>query len=118
MHLNLSAHGAKHVHDRQARRVEAHALQSQLGIGVECPGNEPGGGRTGTADGASRGIAAGPGVSNFIVPRANEILVRMHTDEGLEGIGIATNSRENFSRSLVFADEDQIARRLGNCHAA
>lgn len=30
-------------------------------------------------------------VSNFIVPRANEILVRMHTDEGLEGIGIATS---------------------------
>ena len=30
-------------------------------------------------------------VSNFIVPRANEILVRMHTDEGLEGIGLATS---------------------------
>lgn len=30
-------------------------------------------------------------VSHFIVPRANEILVRMHTDEGLEGIGIATS---------------------------
>jgi L-alanine-DL-glutamate epimerase-like enolase superfamily enzyme len=30
-------------------------------------------------------------VSNFIVPRANEILVRMHTDEGIEGIGIATS---------------------------
>jgi D-galactarolactone cycloisomerase len=30
-------------------------------------------------------------VSNFIVPRANEILVRMRTDEGLEGIGIATS---------------------------
>jgi L-alanine-DL-glutamate epimerase-like enolase superfamily enzyme len=30
-------------------------------------------------------------VSNFIVPRANEILVRMHTDEGLEGVGIATS---------------------------
>jgi L-alanine-DL-glutamate epimerase-like enolase superfamily enzyme len=30
-------------------------------------------------------------VSNFIVPRANEILVRMQTDEGLEGIGIATS---------------------------
>jgi L-alanine-DL-glutamate epimerase-like enolase superfamily enzyme len=30
-------------------------------------------------------------VSNFIVPRANEILVRMHTDEGVEGIGIATS---------------------------
>lgn len=30
-------------------------------------------------------------VSNFIVPRANEILVRMETDEGLEGIGIATS---------------------------
>jgi hypothetical protein len=25
------------------------------------------------------------------VPRANEILVRMHTDEGVEGIGIATS---------------------------
>jgi D-galactarolactone cycloisomerase len=30
-------------------------------------------------------------VSNFIVPRANEILVRMHTDEGVEGVGIATS---------------------------
>jgi D-galactarolactone cycloisomerase len=30
-------------------------------------------------------------VSHFIVPRANEILVRMQTDEGLEGMGIATS---------------------------
>ncbi len=30
-------------------------------------------------------------VSHFIVPKANEILVRMHTDEGVEGIGIATS---------------------------
>ena len=30
-------------------------------------------------------------VSNFIVPRANEVLVRMRTDEGAEGIGIATS---------------------------
>src|SRR3954463_12479191 len=30
-------------------------------------------------------------VSNFIVPRANEILVRMKTNEGIEGIGIATS---------------------------
>jgi D-galactarolactone cycloisomerase len=30
-------------------------------------------------------------VSHFRVPRANEILVRMRTDEGLEGIGIATS---------------------------
>ena len=30
-------------------------------------------------------------VSNFIVPRANEILVRMHTDEGVEGVGLATS---------------------------
>lgn len=30
-------------------------------------------------------------VSHFIVPRANEILVRLHTDEGMEGIGIATS---------------------------
>jgi L-alanine-DL-glutamate epimerase-like enolase superfamily enzyme len=30
-------------------------------------------------------------VSHFIVPRANEILVRMQTDEGVEGIGIATS---------------------------
>ena len=30
-------------------------------------------------------------VSHFIVPRANEILVRMRTDEGLEGVGIATS---------------------------
>ncbi len=30
-------------------------------------------------------------VSNFIVPRANEILVRMRTDEGIEGVGIATS---------------------------
>ena len=30
-------------------------------------------------------------VSNFIVPRANEILVRLTTDEGLEGFGLATS---------------------------
>ena len=30
-------------------------------------------------------------VSHFKVPRANEILVRMRTDEGVEGIGIATS---------------------------
>jgi D-galactarolactone cycloisomerase len=30
-------------------------------------------------------------VSHFIVPRANEILVRLKTDEGLEGVGIATS---------------------------
>ena len=30
-------------------------------------------------------------VSHFIVPRANEILVRLRTDEGLEGIGLATS---------------------------
>ena len=30
-------------------------------------------------------------VSHFIVPKANEILVRMQTDEGIEGIGIATS---------------------------
>jgi L-alanine-DL-glutamate epimerase-like enolase superfamily enzyme len=30
-------------------------------------------------------------VSHFIVPKANEILVRLKTDEGLEGIGIATS---------------------------
>ena len=30
-------------------------------------------------------------VSNFIVPRANEILVRLSTDEGVEGFGIATS---------------------------
>ncbi len=30
-------------------------------------------------------------VSHFVVPRANEILVRVHTDEGIEGIGIATS---------------------------
>lgn len=30
-------------------------------------------------------------VSHFIVPRANEILVRMHTDQGVQGIGIATS---------------------------
>jgi D-galactarolactone cycloisomerase len=30
-------------------------------------------------------------VSHFIVPKANEILVRMKTDAGLEGIGIATS---------------------------
>ena len=30
-------------------------------------------------------------VSHFIVPRANEILVRVQTDEGLEGVGIATS---------------------------
>ena len=30
-------------------------------------------------------------VSNFIVPRANEILVRLATDEGIEGFGIATS---------------------------
>ena len=30
-------------------------------------------------------------VSHFIVPKANEILVRMQTDEGVEGIGLATS---------------------------
>jgi L-alanine-DL-glutamate epimerase-like enolase superfamily enzyme len=30
-------------------------------------------------------------VSHFIVPKANEILVRMRTDEGIEGIGLATS---------------------------
>src|SRR5215470_18541012 len=30
-------------------------------------------------------------VSHFIVPRANEILVRLRTDEGVEGVGIATS---------------------------
>jgi D-galactarolactone cycloisomerase len=30
-------------------------------------------------------------VSHFAVPRANEILVRMRTDQGVEGIGIATS---------------------------
>jgi D-galactarolactone cycloisomerase len=30
-------------------------------------------------------------VSHFVVPRANEILVRLHTDEGVQGIGIATS---------------------------
>src|SRR5262245_22778357 len=30
-------------------------------------------------------------VSNFMVPRANEILVRMRTDQAVEGIGIATS---------------------------
>ena len=30
-------------------------------------------------------------VSHFMVPRANEILVRVRTDEGLEGLGLATS---------------------------
>jgi len=30
-------------------------------------------------------------MSHFIVPRANEILVRLQTDSGLEGVGIATS---------------------------
>jgi L-alanine-DL-glutamate epimerase-like enolase superfamily enzyme len=30
-------------------------------------------------------------VSHFVVPKANEILVRMRTDAGIEGIGIATS---------------------------
>jgi L-alanine-DL-glutamate epimerase-like enolase superfamily enzyme len=30
-------------------------------------------------------------VSHFIVPKANEILVRAQTDDGIEGIGIATS---------------------------
>jgi L-alanine-DL-glutamate epimerase-like enolase superfamily enzyme len=30
-------------------------------------------------------------VSHFIVPRANEILVRLQTDEGVEGVGLATS---------------------------
>jgi L-alanine-DL-glutamate epimerase-like enolase superfamily enzyme len=30
-------------------------------------------------------------VSHFIVPKANEILVRAQTDEGIEGIGLATS---------------------------
>src|SRR5438046_2828044 len=35
-----------------------------------------------------------------------------------EPTGIAANSLEHLACLLVFADEDQIARRLGNCHAA
>src|SRR5262249_29721106 len=30
-------------------------------------------------------------VSHFIVPKANEILVRLQTDKGIEGIGLATS---------------------------
>ena len=30
-------------------------------------------------------------VSHFVVPRANEILVRLKTDEGIDGFGLATN---------------------------
>ena len=30
-------------------------------------------------------------VSHFIVPKANEILIRLQTDQGIEGIGIATS---------------------------
>ncbi len=30
-------------------------------------------------------------VSHFVVPKANELLVRLRTDSGLEGIGLATN---------------------------
>jgi L-alanine-DL-glutamate epimerase-like enolase superfamily enzyme len=30
-------------------------------------------------------------VSHFVVPKANEILVRVQTDEGIEGVGIATS---------------------------
>ena len=30
-------------------------------------------------------------VSHFVVPRANEILVRIQTDEGIQGIGLATS---------------------------
>ena len=30
-------------------------------------------------------------VSHFTVPKANELLVRLRTDEGLEGIGLATS---------------------------
>ena len=30
-------------------------------------------------------------VSHFVVPRANELLVRVTTDSGLQGIGIATS---------------------------
>ena len=30
-------------------------------------------------------------VSHFIVPRANEILVKLETDAGIEGFGIATS---------------------------
>ncbi len=37
-------------------------------------------------------------VSHFIVPRANEILVRLRTDDGVEGFGLATSP--DISRSL------------------
>ena len=30
-------------------------------------------------------------VSNFIVPTANEILVRLRTNDGIEGFGLATS---------------------------
>ena len=42
-------------------------------------------------------------VSHFIVPKANEILVRMQTDSGIEGIGIAPATRPSKRRSTPFA---------------
>ena len=30
-------------------------------------------------------------VSHFIVPRANEILIKLRTDSGIEGFGVATS---------------------------
>jgi L-alanine-DL-glutamate epimerase-like enolase superfamily enzyme len=53
-------------------------------------------------------------VSHFVVPKANEILVRIVTDEGVEGIGIATSYtpieaaisavRSGFGELLISAD--------------
>ena len=41
-------------------------------------------------------------VSNFIVPKANELLVRLRTDEGVEGFGLATHytSMESVVKAL------------------
>jgi D-galactarolactone cycloisomerase len=53
-------------------------------------------------------------VSHFVVPKANEILVRVQTDEGVEGVGLATSYtpieaaiaavRSGFGELLIGAD--------------
>ena len=38
-------------------------------------------------------------VSHFIVPTANEVLVRLRTNAGIEGFGLATSYRPSSSRT-------------------
>ena len=49
-------------------------------------------------------------VSNFIVPRANELLVRIRTQDGVEGFGLATSytSAEPMIQAFKFGIGDLV----------